>query len=325
MADIAKVAQELASETVPAEAPPASASVTGTEAPASASAPAAEAGSLIGVLDADQRIRAGSERSERTLWASAAFVTLLYAAIIAAQVMNLGGFSALEQELERQRQERRGQESNTISVELVPDPDKNAKTTKWQDGAQQPANPAPPQPQRTAALPQPPVEQPQPTDEPAKTEPQEETAETEREAGEPSLPSLEALVDAAADDLSRKVKEHYDRKPSRPQPQQQAMYSGGGMQVRGSGASGRSDEFNKSVIAALMKTRPGPFALWGRVLVTFQITQQGDLLYVRVLHSSGNKAMDDAAVNAIHRAKFIKPPPGLPAEARTYIIDYIFG
>lgn len=325
MADIAKVAQELASETVPAEAPPASASVTGTEAPASASAPAAEAGSLIGVLDADQRIRAGSERSERTLWASAAFVTLLYAAIIAAQVMNLGGFSALEQELERQRQERRGQESNTISVELVPDPDKNAKTTKWQDGAQQPANPAPPQPQQTAALPQPPVEQPQPTDEPAKTEPQEETAETEREAGEPSLPSLEALVDAAADDLSRKVKEHYDRKPSRPQPQQQAMYSGGGMQVRGSGASGRSDEFNKSVIAALMKTRPGPFALWGRVLVTFQITQQGDLLYVRVLHSSGNKAMDDAAVNAIHRAKFIKPPPGLPAEARTYIIDYIFG
>ncbi|KAB2938261.1 MAG: energy transducer TonB [Hyphomicrobium sp.] len=325
MADIAKVAQELASEAAPAEAPPASGSAVGAETPAPASKPAAEAASLIGVLDADERIRASSEQHERTLWASAAFVTLLYAAVIAAQVMNLGGLSALEQELERQRQERRGQESNTISVELVPDPDKNAKTTKWQDGAQQPANPAPPQPQQTAALPQPRVEQPQPTEEPAEAEPQEETAETEREAGQPSLPSLEALVDAAADDLSRKVKEHYDRKPSRPQPQQQAMYSGGGMQVRGSGASGKSDEFNKAVIAALMKTRPGPFALWGRVLVTFQITQQGDLLYVRVLHSSGNKAMDDAAVNAIHRAKFIKPPEGLPAEARTYIIDYIFG
>ncbi len=103
------------------------------------------------------------------------------------------------------------------------------------------------------------------------------------------------------------------------------MYSGGGMQVRGTGASGKSDEFSKSVIAALMKTRPGPFALWGRVLVTFQITQQGDLLYVRVLHSSGNKAMDDAAVNAIHKAQFVKPPAGLSPEARTYIIDYVFG
>ena len=74
-----------------------------------------------------------------------------------------------------------------------------------------------------------------------------------------------------------------------------------------------------------MKTRPRPFALWGRVLVTFQITQQGDLLYVRVLHSSGNKALDDAAVNAIHKAQFVKPPEGLPPEARTYIIDYVFG
>ena len=163
-------------------------------------------------------------------------------------------------------------------------------------------------------------------EEQAKEEPKEEPAEKEKkEAGQPSLPDLEALVDAAADDLNEKVKEHYDRKPRRPQRQQQAMYSGGGMQVRGTGASGKSDEFSKSVIAALMKTRPGPFALWGRVLVTFQITQQGDLLYVRVLHSSGNKAMDDAAVNAIHKAQFIKPPPGLSPEARTYIIDYIFG
>ncbi|MCZ7596062.1 MAG: energy transducer TonB [Hyphomicrobium sp.] len=328
MADIAKVAQELASETAPAEAPPATASVVGAEAPASAPADAAApeaATTLIGVLDADERIRAGSERSERTLWASAAFVTLLYAAIIAAQVMNLGGLSALEQELERQRQERRGRNPTPSASSSSPT---RTRTPRRRNGrTARSSRPIRRRRNRSRPLPYPSlrVEQPQPTEEPAEAEPQEETAETEREAGQPSLPSLEALVDAAADDLSRKVKEHYDRKPSRPQPQQQAMYSGGGMQVRGSGASGKSDEFNKAVIAALMKTRPGPFALWGRVLVTFQITQQGDLLYVRVLHSSGNKAMDDAAVNAIHRAKFIKPPEGLPAEARTYIIDYIFG
>ena len=298
---------------------------------------------LIGTVDADQRIRTSTERGERTLWISAIVVTLLYTAMIAAQVMNIGGFSALEQELAQQQRERerRGQGADTISVELVPDPDFNAKTEKWREGANQPPNPAPPQPQQTAALPQPPVEQPQPAEQPTEQPPEkpDENAEQEpdqqedkepekdehKEAGEPSLPSLEALLDAAAEDLSEQVRVHYDRKPQRRRPQQQAMYSGGGMQVRGTGAGGKSDEFSQSVIDALMKTRPGPFALWGRVLVSFQITQQGDLLYVRVLQSSGNRAMDDAAVNAIHRAKFVKPPPGLSPEARTYIIDYVFG
>jgi TonB family protein len=331
MADIATVAQELAAENATAVAP--------TSAPSDAAAPA-EAATLIGVLDADQRIRANAEQNERTLWASAAFVTLLYVAVIAAQLMNLGGFSGIEQELERQRKERMGQGGDSVSVELVPEPDFKAKTEKWRDGANQPPNPAPPQPQQQAALPQPPVEQPQPTEkpseEPAKDDPQEqqETAEKEQESEkeqdkeQSSMPSLEALVDAAASDLQEQVKAHYDRKQMqqrRPQRQQQAMFSGGGMQVRGTGAGGKSDAFNKSVIDALIKTRPGPLALWGRVLVTLQITQQGDLLYVRVLHSSGNKAMDDAAVIAIHRAKFTKPPEGLSAEGRTYIIDYVFG
>ena len=119
----------------------------------------------------------------------------------------------------------------------MPDPDKDAKTKKWREGAQQAPNPAPPQPQQQAMLPQPEVElkqQKQPPKEQAKEEPKEEpTEKQEKEDGRPSLPDLEALVDAAANDLNEKVKEHYDRKPRRPQPQQQAMYSGGGMQVRG--------------------------------------------------------------------------------------------
>jgi TonB family protein len=314
---------ELAGETPPAAEP----------APASEAAPVVAGATLFGVLDAEQRIRAIAEQNERTLWASAIFVTLLYVSLVILHVMGLGGLSGLERDLERQRQERRGQDATSISVELVPDPDKNAKTKKWRDDAQQgpTPNPAPPQPQQMPMKPQPQVEQPkQPTEKQPEEQPKEEAEEKpdeaeKKEAGQPSLPDLEAVVDAAADDLNAKVKAHYDRKPSRPQREQQATFSGGGMQLRGAGASGKSDEFSKSVIAALMKTRPGPFALWGRVLVSFQITQQGDLLYVRVLQSSGNKALDDAAVSAIHKAQFVKPPPGLPPEARTYIIDYIFG
>lgn len=331
MADLATVASELAAETsaAPDTEPHADASP-----PAAGKKPGAPVAGLFGVLDADQRIRTVAERGERILWASALAVTLLYVGVIVAEVMGIGGLDAIEQELQRQEQlerERRGQGGDSISVELVPDPDLQSKTTKWQEGANGAPIPAPPQPQQAASQPQEEVIADKPPENPqeqeAKEEPQEKKAEEEakHEGGQPTLPDIEALLDAAADDLSAQIKAHYDRKPQRPRPQQQASVSGGGMQVRGMGAGGKSDAFTKSVIDALIKTRPGPFALWGRVLVSFQITQQGDLLYVRVLQSSGNKAMDEAAVNAIHRAKFVKPPDGLPPEARTYIIDYIFG
>jgi TonB family protein len=307
-----------------AAAMPADGIVAATAPQPSESAPAAS-GSLFGRLDIEQRIRTFAEKNERTLWAGAAGMTLFYASVIAAQVLTgAGGLSSLE----REQQERRGQDAQAISVELVPDPDKTSKTQKWHEGAQAPApTPAPPQPQQTASLPQPEV-QAQPTQEqPTKEEPtkDEPTKEEQAKGGEPSIPDLEALVDAAADDLTEKIKRHYEQKPQKAQPERQAMYSGGGMQVRGTGASGKSDEFSKSVIAALMKTRPGPFALWGRVLVSFQITQTGDLSYVHLLHSSGNSALDQAAIEAIHKARFQIPPPGLSPEARTYIIDYIFG
>ena len=91
MADIATVAQELAAEKATAGAP--------SSAPAEDAAPA-EAATLLGVLDADQRIRANAEQNERTLWVSAVFVTLLYAAIVAAQahqLLGIRGRAALEE------------------------------------------------------------------------------------------------------------------------------------------------------------------------------------------------------------------------------------
>jgi outer membrane biosynthesis protein TonB len=35
--------------------------------------------------------------------------------------------------------------------------------------------------------------------------------------------------------------------------------------------------------------------------------------------------MDEAAVEAIRKARFDRPPPGLSPDDRTYIIDYVFG
>ena len=231
-----------------------------------------------------------------------------------------GGFAS-PVSMEQQVKERFGQDATSISVELVPDPDKTSKTKRWQDGAQAATptpNEQPPQPDQMASIEQPEVPE-------VEKEPDEAKPDEPRPEGSPMLLDLDSLVDAATADFKRNLDHALAKKPQKKSREQQAAVSGGGMQVRGTGASGKSDEFSRSVIAALMKTRPGPFALWGRVLVSFELSPSGSLNYVHVLRSSGNSALDQAAVNAIHKARFKAPPPGLSAQDRTYIIDYIFG
>ncbi len=286
-----------------------------------AKAPAAvpDGTTLLGVLDADERIRQSSQQGERTLWAGAVVATLVYTLLIGGQMVT--GF-ATPVPMEQRHKDRRGQDApESISVELVPDPDKTSKTKRWREGAQA-QTPAPnaqqPQPEQMASTAQPEVPEVQEQEEAKRSdEPRSEDA--------PMLLDIESLVDAAAADFKRNLDHALAKKPQKKRREQQAMMSAGGMQVRGKGASGRSDAFTRSVIAALMKTRPGPFALWGRVLVSFQVTETGKLAYVHLLHSSGNSALDQAAVNAIRKARFERPPPGLTPDERTYIIDYIFG
>lgn len=301
-----------------------------SDAPADTDAPLRKAaGSLFGSLDADERLRQEAERNERMLWAGAVAATLIYASLITGQMV--AGFAApIPLDQQQQQKERRGQDGppDSISVELVPEPDKNAKTKRWQDGADVPAPrpaeqmPQPPQPPQTAALEQPQVNETE-TPEPEKEKEQKEAEE--EKSGDPMLLDVESLAEAAAADFTRQVDRAFSKKPQKRQEERQQVYSAGAMKVRGQGASGKSDAFSRSVIDALMKTRPGPFAIWGRVLVSFEIAPSGTLNYVRVLDSSGNSALDQAAVNAIHKARFKAPPAGLSREERTYIIDYIFG
>jgi TonB family protein len=283
-----------------------------------AAAPPAEV-TLFGVLDTDERIRQSGEQGERTLWTSAIVVTLLYTSLIAGHVLLGEPFSQSAAERERQR---RGQDApDSISVEIVPEPDAASKTRRWREGDQQQTptpNEQPPQQQQMASIAQPEVpDADKPENEEAKDEPRPE--------GSPMLLDIESLVDAAAADLTRKIDRAFAKKPQKERRQQQAVVAGGGMKVRGTGASGRSDAFTRSVIAALMKTRPGPFALWGNVLVSFQVSETGQLRYVHLVHSSGNSALDQAAIEAIRKARFERPPPGLTPDERTYIIDYVFG
>jgi protein TonB len=324
--DTATAAAEATS--APAAAPPSDTLPAAEASEPTSSAPAeATDRNLFGTLDADERIRASAKQNERTLWASAIGVTLLYAGVIALQVMQLS-----PGELAEMMKRKRGQDApDSISVELVPDPDPKSKTTKWQDGTevtqQAEAPPRPPQEPQVATLEQPKAEEAPNEDQP---KPEDAPVAEQQHNFSPTVPDINTLIDAAAADLDRKIKEHLEQQKQRQQQRQrqearQAVAPGGPMQIRGTGASGRSDPFSRSVIAALMKTRPGPFTLWGRVLVSFQISESGQIAYVHLLQSSGNSALDQAAINAIRKAQFQRPPPGLSADERTYIIDYIFG
>jgi protein TonB len=322
--DAAPAAAAAEAVLAPAVTPPADAPPAGDAGTTPASTAEATDRNVFGTLDADQRIRTVVKQNERTLWAGAAGVTLIYVAIIASQAMQLTAADLAEM-----AKRKRGQDApDSISVELVPDPDKTAKTKKWQEGTaqQQSPEPQPQQPQQpqVASLPQPQAEEA-----PAQEEPKPEDAPTAEQPKNfsPSLPDLDTLVDAAAADLDRKIKQALEKKQQQQKQRQerQAVAPGGSLQLRGTGASGRSDPFSRSVIAALMKTRPGPFALWGRVLVSFQISEAGQVSYVHLLQSSGNTALDQAAINAIRKAQFERPPAGLSPDDRTYIIDYIFG
>ena len=176
---------------------------------------------LFGALDADQRIRTVVKQNERTLWAGAAAVTLIYVGIIALQVMQLS-----PAELAEMAKRKRGQDAQkSISVELVPDPDKTSKTQKWQEGQTAAQNPEQPpqqyQPPQVASLQQQPLQEPPVKEDPkakeeAKSEDEAKPEEDAPKADEdkqfgPTLPDFNTLVDAAAADLDRKIKDALDR------------------------------------------------------------------------------------------------------------------
>src|SRR5665647_929087 len=74
---------------MPADGP--LAAIAGTGATDAADAAPAAQETLFGTLEAEQRVRAAAEQNERTLWAGAVGVTLVYVSIIAAQVFLGGG------------------------------------------------------------------------------------------------------------------------------------------------------------------------------------------------------------------------------------------
>jgi TonB family protein len=88
--------------------------------------------------------------------------------------------------------------------------------------------------------------------------------------------------------------------------------------------SGENDDFGRGVIRALRKTMPDMGPTRGRVTVRFMLSQNGNLVEVRLARSSGNPALDQAVLFAVQQSSFPFPPPNAPPVDRTFLVTYIY-
>jgi TonB family protein len=88
--------------------------------------------------------------------------------------------------------------------------------------------------------------------------------------------------------------------------------------------SGENDEFGRGVIRALRKTMPDMDPARGNVTVRILLSQDGNLVEVHLVRSSGNPMMDQSVVFAVRQSSFPFPPPNAPPVDRTFVVTYIY-
>lgn len=72
------------------------------------------------------------------------------------------------------------------------------------------------------------------------------------------------------------------------------------------------------------KTYPANTRARGRVVLTVAVSSSGKLASVRVKRSSGNRALDKAAVAAVKRARFAKAPKGVKSGVHYFSLPIAF-
>jgi protein TonB len=78
------------------------------------------------------------------------------------------------------------------------------------------------------------------------------------------------------------------------------------------------------VLRALSRSKPKAPGALGTVWIEFVLAQSGALAEARVKTPSGKPVLDEAALDAVRRARFPVPPAGLSASQLTFAIPYYF-
>jgi TonB family protein len=91
-----------------------------------------------------------------------------------------------------------------------------------------------------------------------------------------------------------------------------------------SASAGSVREYAKSVSQALAKTKPKGIGAQGIAKIRFTIALSGRLSSIQIVSSSGDKKLDQRAIDAVRQAIFQTPPPGMTVSQLTYEMPYQF-
>jgi len=89
-------------------------------------------------------------------------------------------------------------------------------------------------------------------------------------------------------------------------------------------SAGAVREYSRNVVQALRKTKPKSLGGLGTVRVKFRIAADGGVAFAEIAKSSGNKRLDDIALDAVQRTKFTTPPAGMTNVQLFYELPYYF-
>jgi colicin import membrane protein len=275
-------------------------------------------------LRADEPFLLPFHVEDRTFRIALGIVLLLHVFSLAA-TLQYGGGVPLDEDAKR-----RGQvdDPTSVTVELVEAPDAKSKLKQSQLGEDAPPPPpsAEPQEQAVAQPPTPPEPQTKPPEpkppEPKPPEPKPKPEKTAKAETLPDLPGEKPLkvedFDVSMADIVKQVEQSQERRK-----QQQAQKALTQRQLAAA-PQGTQSAFSKSVIAALARTKPQLSLTKGEVVVGFLLTRTGALALVKVLQSSGDKILDQMAVDAVKAAQIATPPPNVDPDDLTYRIHYVF-
>lgn len=136
---------------------------------------------------------------------------------------------------------------------------------------------------------------------------------------------IEKVVDNRKQPQKKKLKKPAQRsaKPGQSKRNSPGRRSGGG-----SGSSrasrGAIQNYGARVRSRISANRPGSVGR-GRVRISFGISKSGRLRYARIVRSSGNAAVDRAALAAVRRSSpFPKPPAGASLRQLRFAIPFTF-
>jgi periplasmic protein TonB len=151
--------------------------------------------------------------------------------------------------------------------------------------------------------------------------------EEPKEVQEPREPEKEIKPDAVLEEAKPKPEE-------KSKPQDNSVK--GGAAARGKAATetkprapaaasaGSIREYAKFVSQALARTKPKGIGAQGIAKVRFTIALSGHLSSVQIVSSSGDKKLDQKAIDSVKQAVFPAPPPGMTVSQLTYEIPYQF-